>query len=112
VAVRSTLFVLIMLFAIVPARSPAAQAAMQPRAGFTVRVEVNAVASTVTRPSRLPATHWKTGAIIGAAVGVLFVNAMMVDEGSAVRRLGLSLVGGAAVAMPGALIGGLFPKRE
>ena len=50
--------------------------------------------------------------MIGAVAGVLFVNAMIDDEGSAVRRIGLSLVGGAVFAMPGALVGGLFPKRE
>lgn len=58
----------------------------------------------------VPATHWQTGAVVGAVVGIVFANLMMDEEASAVRRIGLSLVSGAVVAMPGALVGGLFPK--
>jgi hypothetical protein len=57
-----------------------------------------------------PATHWQTGAVVGAVVGIVFANLVMDEEASAVRRIGLSIVSGAVVAMPGALVGGLFPK--
>jgi hypothetical protein len=52
----------------------------------------------------------QTGAVVGAVVGIVFANLVMDEEASAVRRIGLSIVSGAVVAMPGALVGGLFPK--
>ena len=89
-----------------------AQSAAMPRRGLSI-ADAPAVQSIDLGFRRaLPATHWKTGAIIGAVAGVIFANAMMGDESVAIpRRVGLSLVSAAAAAMPGALIGGLFPKR-
>ena len=88
-----------------------AQSATLPRAGFSSTSAGTPHIMNLGISVAVPSTHWRTGAIIGAVVGILFVNAMMDDEGSAVRRVGLSLAGGAVVMMPGALIGGLFSKR-
>lgn len=69
----------------------------------------------------IPPTHWKTGALIGGGAGALFGGYFGAEmcrysetyEGSCV----LSAIGGAAffgllAAIPGALIGGQFPKSE
>lgn len=68
-----------------------------------------------TQVSRSGETHWRLGAIIGAASGVVLANVLVLtfdDDASVMKHFGFSLVGGAAAMMPGALIGGLFPKAS
>jgi hypothetical protein len=59
-------------------------------------------------------SHWREGLVTGAVLGFLLGAALASYDGydaSIARRLGLGLVGGAVLSMPGALIGGLFPKQ-
>lgn len=65
------------------------------------------LAHAPVRPS-----HWRIGALIGAVGGIVFANVLVNADASPGRRVGLSVVSGAVLAVPGALIGGLFPKRE
>ena len=105
--IKLVLLVVTMLcIASVPA---SAQQVARLRVGMSARLE-----STTVIPSRA-ATHWKTGAVVGAALGVaavIFAVGAGSDGGSAslseifvLGSIGI-LVGG----VPGALIGGLFKK--
>ena len=68
--------------------------------------------------ARIRPTYWKEGAVVGGAVGAigfgLLVGAICglseSETGCTGKALLGGLVGGGVVAVPGALIGGLFPK--
>jgi hypothetical protein len=66
-------------------------------------------------------THWKEGAIIGGAVGVLFgaglggsFCGMATDAGRSCTGSAVlgAVAGGLILAIPGAIIGGAFPKHS
>ncbi len=76
--------------------------------GITVR------AQPATRSPSRAATHWQTGAVIGAVVGAAFavIAVGTVSDGS-LSPSEILVLGGIGVLMggvPGALIGALFPK--
>jgi hypothetical protein len=59
-------------------------------------------------------SHWREGLVTGAVLGFVVGAALAGWDGydaSIAKRVGLGLVGAAVLSMPGALIGGLFPKR-
>ncbi len=91
--------------------------AAQSQEGLRVGISAPGVSHDTSR--RLPIrteskSHWREGAMIGASLGFLLGAAMASydSEGASIgRRFGLGLVGAAVIMMPGALIGGLFPKE-
>lgn len=64
--------------------------------------------------ARADSSHWKTGLIFGSIVGTLFVAGVAGAYGAELspRFVVVSVMGGVLIGgVPGALIGGLFPKR-
>lgn len=57
-------------------------------------------------------SHWKTGLLVGALLGALVGNLMLETGSSGGKRLGVTLAAATPTGAIGALIGGLFPKRE
>jgi hypothetical protein len=92
--------------------------AAQHRADLRVGISAPATSHDASRllPIRVESkSHWREGAIIGASLGFLLGAAMASydSDGAPIgRRLVLGLAGAAVVMMPGALIGGLFPRGE
>ncbi len=86
------------------------------RIGFAHQQMESAVPVLSSQPLRLPdkypATHWKTGALVTTIPAILAFNLLYGDEDDATifgRIIGTGIVG-VVFAVPGAVIGGLFPK--
>ena len=102
-----------------PLSGPAASVLFSaPQRGALGSMRLEALRDTV--PAQLPPTYWKEGALIGGALGALggallgHAVCETSDESgkSCTGSLFLGGVLGAAIlAIPGALIGGQFPKR-
>jgi hypothetical protein len=95
------------------APSMPAQELRQPRRGFSQ--SSGPAEAPLVRWNVESRRHWRAGLVAGAALGFLLGAAAAGYDGhdaSMTRRLGLGVVGAAVLSMPGALIGGLFPKRE
>ncbi|MEP7226741.1 MAG: hypothetical protein ABI785_05230 [Gemmatimonadales bacterium] len=68
--------------------------------------------------AKIRPTYWKEGAVVGGAVGAVGFGLMVgaicglseSETGCTGKALLGGLVGGVVMAVPGALIGGLFPK--
>jgi hypothetical protein len=79
------------------------------------------VASRDTVAKAIPATHWKTGLLVGGVAGGLALGALAIglcnDSDDQDKNCFLPAVAGAALGVAaggtsGALIGGLFPKHK
>ncbi len=98
----------------------AAQYRVSLRVGISAPVAPTVAVSNALSSAVKP-THWKRGALIGAVIGASAWIAINLSQGCGgsgsdsdcvVWAVGLSPVFGLLGAIPGALIGGLFPKGE
>ncbi len=88
------------------------------RAGFSAPPVGGEVAVVKHRSflgsDKYPATYWKVGALVTAIPAILAFNLLYGEEDDATifgRIVGTALVG-VVFAVPGAAIGGLFPKGK
>jgi len=102
----------------------AAQAGLQgpsPSELFAFGARPAPVASRDTVAETIPATHWKTGLLVGGVAGGLALGVVAVglcndsddqDKNCFLPAVGGAVLGAAAGGTIGALIGGLFPKHQ
>jgi hypothetical protein len=112
--VRSTrLADLLLLAALAPIGVLPAQRPEQLRVGIQpVRDSLHNINPAVV--VRADSSHWKAGFVFGSIVGALFVASVAGGYGAELtpRFVVVSVMGGVLIGgVPGALIGGLFPKR-
>ena len=109
---RAGLAVAAFLFALSPP-SLSAQRPEQLRAGLQAP-QVAAPARNPALTARADSSYWKTGFIVGSVVGTLLAAGVAGAYGADLdfRFVAISVAGGVLIGgVPGALIGGLFPKR-
>ena len=95
---------------------PASSALRNP--GVSKPLQPNWISDPSDSVAKIRPTYWKEGAAVGGAVGAvgfgLLVGAVCglseSETGCTGKALLGGLVGGVVMAVPGALIGGLFPK--
>ena len=91
-----------------------AQRADQLRRGMKAPVVTNPPRALIALRSPAP-TYWKEGAILGTLVGALVIwkaGVVGIEDFTPRVGFGLLLAGGLVGGVPGALIGGQFPKRK
>lgn len=106
------LALLLLLPALVITQPVSAQQASRAQVGHSQRLGP-AIFAKVTLHRR--ASHWKTGAVVGAALGlgVMALSVGAAGDGGSASISEVFVLGSMGILLggvPGALIGGLFPK--
>ncbi|HRP08563.1 MAG TPA: hypothetical protein PLL69_08745 [Gemmatimonadales bacterium] len=106
---------------LVGAGDASAQRIAAQRAGFAHSefrmTPLSAASMAETSLRRHTATHWKTGALITGIPAVIMFNLVAVGDDMTLfqqtaGRVASSALVGAVFAVPGAVVGGLFPKAR
>lgn len=88
-----------------------AQSSRPLRLGFERRDNGTPTTISLTVQPSIETSHWKTGLLVGAALGALVGNLLLEPGSSGGKRLGVTLAAATPTGAIGAFIGGLFPKR-
>ena len=82
--------------------------------GPTKPFDLTQAMSASTHPRSIARTYWLEGGVIGALVLGLWAGTTSRDfcEGRADCQVFIGVLSGAVGFVPGALVGGLFPKRD
>jgi hypothetical protein len=88
--------------------SPASRSQVVP--DVRTRPEHAAARSVFADSTSIPPSHWKTGAIIGGAIGfpLGFLAFASVNDGTTAQDIGAGLLGGLGIAAIFGMIGGLI----
>ena len=92
-----------------------AQSAARLRVGITAPVPPREESSLLGMPRVESRSYWKEGFIIGTVLGTLVILPFAGWDGDSITPSDvlIAVVGGSLIGgVPGALIGGLFPKRQ
>ena len=106
----------VLMLMLVPATAPA-QRQVDLRYGLTAPASDSPEQLDVLRPLRAPRSYWLVGALVTAVPAMVAFNVIVEPDDNTTflgevfgRVLGTALTG-IVFAVPGAVIGGLFPKE-